>query len=280
MTWGIVVSEHNINFFAYKYAESVVGKFTEICKPLFDLNIKIFAYFRFFNNGKYLYLCNNLDWVKFCLENIHNNEGTSLGKEIGYVPEDNYHCLLWPTKKTDYLMSALYDFNIWNGLSIFKQKDDDSIELWGFATEKQADNMQNFYIENIELLKDFTAIFNMSMADIIVPKNDNLALYKNFKSQNHSLDDYELKKIKEFIRATPIKKYPIIAGAEEVFLSNKELECVHLLALGKTAKQIALGLEASPRTIEKHLENIKSKINCGNKEIIIQIYKNSLLQWL
>ena len=276
----VVSGENNINFSAYRYAESVVGKFTTICEPLLKLNIKIFAYFRFFNNGKYLYLCNNLDWVRFCLENIHDNEGTSLGKEIGYAPEDNYHCFLWPMQKTDYLMTALYDFNIWNGLSIFKQKDDSSIELWGFATERHVDNMQNFYVENIDLLKDFTASFNINAADIIVPTNENLALYKNFKPQDHSFDEYEMKKIKKFIQATSINKYPIITNNEEIFLSNKELQCVNLLALGKTAKQIALDLKVSPRTIEKNLENVKNKINCGDKEVIIKIYKNSVLQWL
>ncbi len=106
-------------------------------------------------------LCNNLAWVRFCLQNVHNNEGTSLGKEISHVPHNNYYCFLWPTQKTDYLMSALYEFNIWNGLSIFKQKGN-SIELWGFASDRQAENLQSFYVENIELLKDFTAAFNMN----------------------------------------------------------------------------------------------------------------------
>ncbi len=171
-----------INLSAYKYAESVAPELNKICSPLFKLNVKIFAYFRFFHDGRYLCLCNDLNWVLFCLQNIHNNEGTSLGQEIGHVPEENYHCFLWPTKKTDYLMSALYDFNIWNGLSIFK-KNEDSIELWGFAADRQTENMQNFYVENIELLKDFTALFNSNASEFISPINNHLAIYKDFKPQ-------------------------------------------------------------------------------------------------
>lgn len=267
-----------INYQAYKYAESTVPKLNAICSHLFKTKIKVFAYFRFFNNGSYLYLCNRLDWVQFCLENIHSNENTLLGQELSHVPADNYHCFLWPTVKTDVLMAALYDFNIWNGLSIFKHGPD-SIELWGFAADRQTENIQDFYIENIELLKDFTAIFNLNASEIISPHNSHLARYKDFKEQPY-LDVYNRKKINEFIQATPIKKRPIITDKGEFFLSTKELKCLNLLASGSTAKKIALNLHVSARTIEKHLENIKRKIDVLDKFDMIKIYKDSVLTWL
>lgn len=267
-----------INLQAYKYAESNFFKFNEICNPIFESGIKVFAYFRFFNNGRYLYLCNELDWLRFCLENVHSNEGTSLGQEIGHVPEDNYYCFLWPIVKSDYLMSALYDFNIWNGLSIFKQRED-SIELWGFGADRQTENIQNFYIENIELLKDFTASFNLNAADIILPSNKNLAVYKDFKPQL-PIDEYDRRKIDEFIRSTPISKRPLITSKGEVFLANKELECLNLLASGRSTKQIAQILNYSLRTIEKRLSNIKRKVACEDKESIIKVYKDNILTWL
>lgn len=268
-----------VNLSAYKYAESKLGDILSICDPLFRLNIKIFAYFRFFPDGKYMYLCNNLEWVRFCLQNVHNNEGTSLGKEIGHVAQDDYHCYLWPIKRTDYLMSALYDFNIWNGLSIFKQRED-SIELWGFASDREAENLQNFYIQNIELLKAFTASFNSDAAEIIMPKVGSLAIYKDFKSPEIYIDEYRAKKISEFIKATPIHKHPIITQAGEIFLTKRELQCVNLLASGKNAKQIALHFKVSPRTIEKHFENIKNKLGFSDKETVIKVYKESILNWL
>lgn len=272
------MKSEGVNLPAYKYAESNFHRFNEICSPLFKSNIKIFAYFRFFNDGKYIYLCNELSWLRFCLENVHSNEGTSLGQEIGHAPKDNYYCFLWPTIKTDYLMSALYDFNIWNGLSIFKQRED-SIELWGFAADRQTEKMQNFYIENIEFLKDFTASFNLNAADLILPSKRNLAMYLDFKPLIY-LDEYDSRKIDEFIKSTPINKKPIITSGGEVFLATKELKCLHLLASGKNAKQIAQSLKSSVRTIEKHLENIKRKVASGDKTNVINIYKDSVLNWL
>ena len=269
----------DLNFRAYQYAESMTDKLITICHPLFELSIKVFAYFRFFNDGRYLYLCNDLNWVRFCLQNIHNNEGTSLGGEINHVSHDGYHCYLWPTVKTDYLMTALYDHNIWHGLSIFRQRTD-SIELWGFAGDRQSENMQSFYIENLELLKDFTLSFNMNAADIIIPNNNKLAIYKDFKPYNTVIDSYESKKIREFIKATPILKHPLLTSSGEIYVSKKELECLTLMVAGKSAKHISLQLNISHKTVEKHLEHIKRKLGCKEKTVICKIFKDSIMNWL
>ena len=271
------MNSEEINISAYQYIEQLMPKLKSIYNPIIKLNIKTFAYFKFFNNGRYLYLCNDLNWVKFCLFNVHNNEGTSLVHEISNVKKDDYHCFLWPIQKIDYLMSALYDFNIWNGLSIFK-KTGDIIELWGFAADRQTENMQNFYIENIELLKSFAASFTLRTSDLIVSTNSNLAIYKDFKPLTN-IDDYDRREIDAFIKATPIDKSPLITEKGEVFVSKKELQCINFLVNGKIPKQIASTLGISTRTVEKHLENIKHKIN-GSKEDIIRVYKNSVLNWL
>lgn len=272
------MQHHRTNLQAYKYAEYTLPKFNEICTPLFELGIKVFAYFRFFDDGRYLYLCNNLPWVQYCLENVHNNEGTSLGEEIGYVPEHNYYCFLWPTIRTDYLMTALYEFNIWNGLSIFKQQEQ-SIELWGFAVDRHAENMQSFYLKNIEFFKNFTTIFNTQASDLILPTDKNLAIYKDFKPIE-PMDEYDSMKVAEFIKATPFKKCPLITSTGEVFLTTKELACLNLLALGENAKQISHRINASNRTVEKHLENIKRKLGKKDKIEILKCYKDSVANWL
>lgn len=276
----MMIKVDRINFSAYKYAEAKHEELAALCSPLLKLNISTFAYFRFFPNGRYLYLCNHLDWVQFCLKNVHNNEGTSLGQEIKHALEDNYHCFLWPTEKTDYLMSALHDFNIWNGLSIFKQRED-SIELWGFAANCNTENLQNFYIENIELLKKFTSAFNREAAEIIIPHDDYLAIYKDFKLQNPKPpQDDQVQKINEFITATSIDKYPIIVDSKEIVLTEREMQFVTLLVAGKNAKQIASQFNLSQRTVEKHFENVKSKMGYRDKESIFRIYKENLQYWL
>lgn len=271
------MNSENINFNAYKYAESNLNNLTAICNPLFSSGIKVFAYFRFFNNGKYLYLCNRLDWVEFCLRKIQTNDDTDLGEKISHA-NDEYYCYLWPLNQVDYLMSALYSFDIWNGLSIFKQSKD-FVELWGFATNKSSTNMQNFYIDNIEKIKDFTAIFSLSAYDIVNTKPQNLAVYSNFKEVT-TLSNYDYSNIEHFIKNTEIQKKPIIVGSKEIFFSNNELLCINKVASGLSAKYIAQELNISYRTVEKYLEKVKQKAGVNNKADLIKLYKNSVLNWL
>lgn len=46
-----------INYSAYKYNESISPVLLKIIEPIFNWNLSTFAYFKFFKNGKYLYLC-------------------------------------------------------------------------------------------------------------------------------------------------------------------------------------------------------------------------------
>lgn len=48
-------------------------------------------------------------------------------------------------------------------------------------------------------------------------------------------------------------------------LTPRERECLHSLLEGKTAKETAVDLELSPRTVESYFDNIKKKLNCPSK---------------
>ena len=52
-------------------------------------------------------------------------------------------------------------------------------------------------------------------------------------------------------------------------LTSREIDITTHLASGKTAKEIAKSLAISFKTVEKHLEHIKAKLECRNKTEII-----------
>jgi DNA-binding CsgD family transcriptional regulator len=54
-----------------------------------------------------------------------------------------------------------------------------------------------------------------------------------------------------------------------VYFTRRELDCVKELIRGKTIKMIARTLDVSPRTIEHHLENIRSKACCNTKSELV-----------
>lgn len=56
----------------------------------------------------------------------------------------------------------------------------------------------------------------------------------------------------------------------ELCLSEKQSECLFFLLRGKTAKEIAVILQLSSRTVEDHLGEIKSKLKCRTKSEVIE----------
>lgn len=57
--------------------------------------------------------------------------------------------------------------------------------------------------------------------------------------------------------------------AGDVYLSKREKEVMSYLVRGKTAKEIALLMNRSRRTVEHHIVNIKQKSQCHSKSALI-----------
>lgn len=70
----------------------------------------------------------------------------------------------------------------------------------------------------------------------------------------------------------------ILPGGEinGIYLSKRELDCLHPLIRGKTAKEIGKILNLSPRTVESYLENIKSKLSVDSKAELIDLIINKI----
>lgn len=61
-------------------------------------------------------------------------------------------------------------------------------------------------------------------------------------------------------------------------LTKRESEIIFYILIGKTAKMIAEILHISPRTVEKHLGSIKSKMNCQTRaDLVMCAIENGFL---
>ena len=59
-------------------------------------------------------------------------------------------------------------------------------------------------------------------------------------------------------------------------LSPREHECLSLWAQGYTIKRIALNLGLSPRTVETHVNKVKSKTGLVHKDSLIEFFHLSI----
>lgn len=263
-----------------EYNRCVADQLQSICDPIFKHNVTSFAYLRLFQNGKYLYLCNDLDWVKrhISISNVPQNN-TELGKQIHFSNNDGYGFFLWPSTPKDSVLQELYDNNVWNGFSIFK-KLPDSVEVWGLASTREQVLIQDFYLKHTEELKDFTKFFNEKAKHLISPEDPRkLAIRRNDLVKNPTLDHQDFKEIQHFIQITNPSRYPIIVNGREILLSQRESQCLSLIALGMTIKEIALSLCISPRSVELYVKNTRMKLNCSSKDEMIAMFKKSVMEW-
>jgi DNA-binding NarL/FixJ family response regulator len=53
-------------------------------------------------------------------------------------------------------------------------------------------------------------------------------------------------------------------------LTPRQQDCLFLIIHGKSIKEIGLALGISPRTVEVHVADIKSKLNCNTRSQIIE----------
>lgn len=56
--------------------------------------------------------------------------------------------------------------------------------------------------------------------------------------------------------------YANVKAIDLSVVSQRELDCLHWLAKGKTQDQIALILGITLRTVKAHISNTKQKLNC------------------
>jgi LuxR family transcriptional regulator, transcriptional regulator of spore coat protein len=54
-----------------------------------------------------------------------------------------------------------------------------------------------------------------------------------------------------------------------VSLSERELEVLRCIASGLSSKQCAQQLGIAPRTVERHVENLRNKLNAKNKPHLV-----------
>ena len=258
----IKVGENVIDTLFFIASSEVDG----ICLPIKKLGITIFNYLKSFNDGTQINFSNNRVWIEdyYKLELYRSS--------LFEHHPDNYETgvFLWPynINNIKFIKHIKTKFNSGNGITIIEKKPD-GCEFFSFSGNINDRWLINFYINNLAVLKKFTFyfkhVFNNTLKKakknkIILPRSWGQLTLENynilFSTQDHIS---ELRKIVN--QSSPWNIAEI--------LSNREMEIVKQLMLGKTAKEIGRFLRISYRTVEKHLENIKLKLNCNNKTKIV-----------
>lgn len=280
---------------ALEYGCSITPLMQQLSQPLLPYGITTFTYSRIFKDGKRIYLCNNLEWLKHYICNNYFDEINHLEH---YIPAENIKVSTWDGFKMDRVFSALYhQFNLWNGFTIY-EKHEDYIDYFDFASHKNNYQVNSFYLNNFVLLemfvhyfkaKIFYSIDSIEKHQLITPKicisfdeisrrspfsSKKIESFYNTLSQGEDHKDIK-NNIKYYNNVSMLKDFKVSDIERNLGekLTEKEVIIALFISKGKTIKEISYYLGINLKATEYYLALLKKKIKAKTSKDIVRFYE-------
>jgi len=251
----------------------------QICAPLQYIGIDGFIYIKRFSDGSFIDLSTKLEWSEYFLtrylnekylnSDIQDHMLISKGVSLWELNPDN---VIWQEGKQY--------FGYGNGVSICKDRGS-YVDIFCFYTKASKQAANQFYINHMNILEKFSDYFLEKAVPIISKGSINKLWtpksYLNVTKMSSSEKSFTSKSdLKKFL--IKIDNGAVHDTCNSVHLTKRELDCLRHLMEGKSGKQIGKLLNISPRTVETHLNRLKTKFNCRTRlEIVgkLQLYAGS-----
>lgn len=269
------LSDSNITF-------TSCDKIANLCKSFFDVTgLTYFNFVRIYKNNERISLSNNKDWMRF----VFSTRGKyKLFDENLLYKHRNY--IIWdlvPEIYNDELMRcANKQFNIAHGVT-FIARQGDFIEFYYFGTLPENHNINHYYVNNKDIFTAFILFFKDKAQEIILDaeKNrissaSNESIYiKSFENDQLLADIGDINKRKLFFDVCHINRFYLGGSLKHIYLSLREAECITFLLDGFSPKEIAIRLNISDRTVEKHIDSVKKKTECSFRNELLNKLKDN-----
>ena len=243
----------------------------DICKPLDHFNINLFSHVHINNDSEMTYLNNHPEFIKnYLAKNYYH-------ADIYAANQNNFgEFLLWDSLtcsgKSNSMVKDAVDFGHKQFLTL-TEKDNTGTHFYYFATPSSSVAMNQVYLSNMDALKAFIKYFKattQNTKELSAWRDMKLVIEKKHSDIELLLDDQliSIDAKKEFYQDI---SHQLIKNPR---LSKTQLNCLHLLAMGFSAKEIAVQLNLSRRTVESYLAHIRHVYGCRNSRELIAIYYN------
>ncbi len=256
---------------AFEYNKQTIDSLSSICSPLLDnFPFKTFGYRKFFDDGRYLAMSNNLKWQEYYFSQI-KDPNPSFSKAIFEARPEHFTHFIWPQHPKEPIFQALYEHDIWHGVSIYRRRQE-FVECFAFATTRDCPLVNSLSQADLQSIKEFIEYFSSEGHDLIFQCPTNaFGKFDQFQIDssvvaNKSLDP-------SFLGHRSLsEKFKFNWQGKDYDLTTQEYKCLYLIACGYNTKEIAEKLSASPRTIEIHVSKIFSKFAVHTRSELIKIF--------
>lgn len=245
------------------------GDIAEICRPLCtQLDFSYFHYAKFYRDGSFFALYNRTDWHDYFWDNEFQAHAPIPVKDE--LTLGNASVCLWEGAVQDEVIhDARQYFDIERPLSIVVPHED-HFECFAFAGHQGDGHIVNTYFNNMPLLMRFTRDFRDQAAGLIARGDANLA---NTVVERQAPELVLLDHIKQ-------KGVQLTGQLGPVSITKKELQVAHYVSQGLSAAEISEKLHRSTRTVETHINNLKSKLGCRRRSELVSLLLRNLETYL
>jgi DNA-binding CsgD family transcriptional regulator len=236
------------NNFKHHVALNSHQDIAEIARTVFaQTKTNILNFIRLYSDGRVNYLCDNYAWMNHYLQ----AQFPSIGAFEQNTCFQQEKIILWHAlADTDpIVVTSRTQFNIRYGITL-TQLTPSYCDFFNFGTAAIEATAQSELMQSIPIFEQFIPYF-YEMCRTQFPKLDDEA----FKLSDFRSDRPEL---------PPQNCLHLGAEFSYQYLTKQEISCAKALIRGLSYHDIALVLDISPRTVEKHVEHLKQKLQCAN----------------
>ena len=250
----------------------------QICQPLKLFGITYFNHIRIYKDRSRLSFANNPNWLKLFFDEALYNQGRY--SKNPFKHQNGYY--LWNALPQDNVANIASEFfDIDNGMTIVETYLSYT-DFYLFASTKGNRTINNFYINNLDLLAHFIEYYKEKSHGLIGSCKPDIWLeeddkYLTTEGQN-TICFEDIKK--EYLGGTKIKKYYFSHNDQEVALSRRQMQCIKLLLMGYSIKEIARQLQITTRTCQFYIENTREKFHFHSKKELLETFRKLLIDKL
>ncbi|VVE59036.1 response regulator transcription factor [Pandoraea sputorum] len=254
----------------------------EICRPFFiETGINAFSYSRFYADGTRAELWSDFQALEHTFFTARYVAGTYTPQ---YYGTSERHSLMrekveaYPSELRDRFRQQLIDqreiFNHDHCL-VTVNHNADFAEYFCFYMPRSMPGAASFYLNNIDRLDAFSQYYVNVGKKLICQADDfiidNRATRNAPDARAPTTTDVTSPGLMRNGRES--MRQQCRSEGEWALLTTREREIARLLLRGVVMREIAMSLGISPRTVERHVDNMKTKLNCYRKsDLISKLY--------
>ncbi len=248
-------------YLAYEH----IAYINQISKPLFDrYAIILIDYARIYYDASWLFFTNQSNITQYFFD-----AGSTFLPYVNIQKQQSF-CFVSTLDKFKVHLSEIKENFAIDNIFAYIDKQEKYVDVYWFGAHRNRPGMINFYVNNLDLIKNYAEYFQDKAQSLIKNAEKNKIIIPANMERNYTNAFEKIKRIKN--------KNEFYIEDDNVNITPREMECLQLIIKGFSAKMVANKLFLSVRTIETHLDNIKRKLNCTSKEQLIEVAFNYFIE--